>query len=343
MRNKYARYADLDVTNLRSDLLVNNGVLNLRNLSGRAYDGQLDLDLVYASANKNEIGAGMYLKLTDIQVGKFLKLMPGLDSIMPMLKGVDGVIDARLLASTRIDSLMNVIIPSTNAALNIKGKNLVVLDSETFRKIAKMLMFKNKQRNLIDSLAVEVAAYDSRIDVYPFMLTMDRYRLGMSGYNDFDMNYNYHVSILKSPLPFKFGINISGNADDMKIRLGKAKIKENEVARTSLVNDTTKVNLFKQMQSMLRKGAQAALQNSDLYDERKKSQLRKMRKNISDDDQLSKQDSLNLISEGIIEAPDTLAVPDATLAATKPKRNRKGDGTKNISRTKIEATKPDEK
>ncbi|MBS7411229.1 MAG: hypothetical protein KIG59_09765, partial [Muribaculaceae bacterium] len=242
VRNKYARYADLDVTNLRSDLLVNNGVLNLRNLSGRAYDGQLDLDLVYASANKNEIGAGMYLKLTDIQVGKFLKLMPGLDSIMPMLKGVDGVIDARLLASTRIDSLMNVIIPSTNAALNIKGKNLVVLDSETFRKIAKMLMFKNKQRNLIDSLAVEVAAYDSRIDVYPFMLTMDRYRLGMSGYNDFDMNYNYHVSILKSPLPFKFGINISGNADDMKIRLGKAKIKENEVARTSLVNDTTKVN-----------------------------------------------------------------------------------------------------
>ena len=343
VRNKYARYADLDVTNLRSDFLVNNGVLNLRNLSGRAYDGQLDLDLVYASANKHEIGAGMYLKLTDIQVGKFLKLMPGLDSIMPMLKGVDGVIDARLLASTRIDSLMNVIIPSTNAALNIKGKNLVVLDSETFRKIAKMLMFKNKQRNLIDSLAVEVAAYDSRIDVYPFMLTMDRYRLGMSGYNDFDMNYNYHVSILKSPLPFKFGINISGNADDMKIRLGKAKIKENEVARTSLVNDTTKVNLFKQMQSMLRKGAQAALQNSDLYDERKKSQLRKMRKNISDDDQLSKQDSLNLISEGIIEAPDTLAVPDATPAATKPKRNRKGDGTKNISRTKIEATKPDEK
>ena len=94
---------------------------------------------------------------------------------------------------------------------------------------------------------------------------------------------------------------------------------------------------------MLRKGAQAALQNSDLYDERKKSQLRKMRKNISDDDQLSKQDSLNLISEGIIEAPDTLAVPDATPAATKTKRNRKGDGTKNISRTKIEATKPDEK
>ncbi|MDD5870043.1 MAG: AsmA-like C-terminal region-containing protein [Bacteroidales bacterium] len=343
VRNKYARYADLDITNLRSDLLINNGVANLRRLSGRAYDGQLDLDLVYASANKNEIGAGMYLKLTDIQVGKFLKLMPGLDSIMPMLKGVDGVIDARLLASTRIDSLMNVIMPSTNAALSIEGKNLVLLDSETFRKISKMLMFKNKQRNLIDSLAVEVAAYDSRIDVYPFMLTMDRYRLGMSGYNDFDMNYNYHVSILKSPLPFKFGINISGNADDMKIRLGKAKIKENEVARTSLVNDTTKVNLFNQMQSMLRKGAQAALQNSDLYDERKKSQLRKMRKNISDDDQLSQQDSLNLINEGIIERPDTIAVPDADPAATKQKRNRKGDGTKNQSRTKIEATKPDEK
>ena len=198
---------------------------------------------------------------------------------------------------------------------------------------------------ICEKIMPEVTAWQNRPleNIYPFIFNIDRYKLGVQGHNDFNMNFDYHIAVLKSPLPFKFGINISGNADDMKIRLGKAKIKENEVARTSLVNDTTKVNLFKQMQSMLRKGAQAALQNSDLYDERKKSQLRKMRKNISDDDQLSKQDSLNLISEGIIEAPDTLAVPDTTPAATKPKRNRKGDGTKNISRTKIEATKPDEK
>lgn len=40
------------------------------------------------------------------------------------------------------------------------------------------------------------------------------------------MNFKYHISILKSPLPFKAGVNISGNLDKMKIRVGKAKYKD---------------------------------------------------------------------------------------------------------------------
>ena len=234
----------------------------------------LRLDLVYASADKKDIGAGLFLELDDIQVGRFLNLMPGLDTIMPMLKGVDGVINAKLAASTKIDSLMNIITPTTNAALHIDGKDLVLLDSETFRKISKILLFKNKKKNMVDSISVEVAAYDSRIDVYPFILSMDRYKFGLTGHNDFNMNYKYHVSILKSPAPFKFGVNISGNMDDMKIRLGKAKLKEKEVARTTLITDSSKVNLFRQMNQMFRKGAEAALRSSDigLYNEQEKKE-----------------------------------------------------------------------
>lgn len=342
IRNKCAKYADLDISNLRSDLMINKGVLSLRNLSGKAYDGMLRLDLVYASADKKDIGAGLFLELDDIQVGRFLNLMPGLDTIMPMLKGVDGVINAKLAASTKIDSLMNIITPTTNAALHIDGKDLVLLDSETFRKISKILLFKNKKKNMVDSISVEVAAYDSRIDVYPFILSMDRYKFGLTGHNDFNMNYKYHVSILKSPLPFKFGVNISGNMDDMKIRLGKAKLKEKEVARTTLITDSSKVNLFKQMNQMFRKGAEAALKSSDigLYNEQEKKKLRGQRTSI-DDDKLSKQDSINLINEGVIEQPDS-------ISTTVNKKERKGfsqkkkDKKKDNNRTKAEAIKPDE-
>lgn len=209
---------------------------------------------------------------------------------------------------------MNIITPTTNAALHIDGKELVLLDSETFRKISKMLLFKNKEKNMIDSLSVEVAAYDSQIDIYPFILNMDRYKLGVMGTNDFDMNYDFHVSILKSPIPFKFGVNISGNADDMKIRLGKAKLKENEVARTTMITDTTKVNLFKQMDEMFRRGAEAALRGESLnmYRTGDRSRMRRKRQSMNltetRGDTISRADSLKLIEEGIIERPDTIAV-----------------------------------
>ena len=54
---------------------------------------------------------------------------------------------------------------------------------------------------------------------------MDRYRAAVGGSQDLDMNFNYHISILKSPIPFKLGLNISGNLDKMKFGMGKAKSK----------------------------------------------------------------------------------------------------------------------
>ena len=272
----------------------------------------MKLDLIYATADRHDIGLGMFMDLKDIRVGRFLQMMPDVDSIMPMLKGVDGIINARMAVTTKVDSLMNVIIPTTNAALHIDGDSLVLLDSETFRSIAKMLMFKNKNRNLIDSLSVEATAFDSRINVYPFILVMDRYRLGVVGSNDFDMNYNYHVSVLKSPLPFKFGINISGNVDDMKIRLGKARLRENEVAKSSQITDSVKINLMERMGDVFRRGAEAALQSEgmSMFDRNERRRLDGER-GVVDGDNLSHADSLQLAKEGIIKLPpdsDTIKV-----------------------------------
>ena len=38
----------------------------------------------------------------------------------------------------------------------IKGDSLVLMDGETFAEISKMLMFKNKKKNVFDSISVNV-------------------------------------------------------------------------------------------------------------------------------------------------------------------------------------------
>ena len=99
------------------------------------------------------------------------------------------------------------------------------MDGETFAEISKKFFFKNKERNLIDSIAVNISVKDGYVTVYPFAVAMDRYRAAVGGTQDLDMNFDYHISILKSPIPFKRGLNITGNLDDMKFRLGRAKYK----------------------------------------------------------------------------------------------------------------------
>ena len=65
------------------------------------------------------------------------------------------------------------------------------------------------------------------------------------------MSFDYHISILKSPLPFKAGLNISGTLDDMKFRIGKAKYKDDFMPSRRSKIDTTKINLQNNIRDML--------------------------------------------------------------------------------------------
>ena len=348
LMNDTTYYANLVLNRLHSSIGMKNGVLSLRDLSANSNDGSMKLDMIYATANRNDIGLGLMLDLHDIKVGRLMKIMPELDSIMPMMKGIDGVINARLAATTKIDTLMNVILPTTSAALNISGKDLVLLDTETFRQVSKMLLFKNRNRNVIDSLSVEATALNSQLDVYPFILRMDRYKLAVVGWNDFDTNYKYHISVLDSPLPFKFGINLSGNIlrDNMKFRLGKAKLKENEVAQTSSITETTKKNLFRQMDEIFRRGAEAGLREERHHHNGPVPDTNNRRRGfdaITEDDRLTATDSLQLIANGLIEAPDTTAVaqPSKTDKKTKDKKGKKRRSTRSSAAIREkEAVKP---
>jgi hypothetical protein len=135
------------------------------------------------------------------------------------------------------------------------------------------------------------------------------------GSNDMNLNLNYHVSILKSPLPFKFGINLKGTLDKPKIRFGGAKFKNKSLATTRAIADTTRVNLVSEMRRVFRRGVRAAsLGPLDIKGNTSTSYM------DEPDDVISHADSLLMIEQGYIEAPDTLKVQ---TQPTKSKKKRK--------------------
>lgn len=158
-------------------------------------------------------------------------------------------------------------------------------------------------------MAVEVVIENSTIELYPFMFDIDRYRLGVMGHNDMAMNLNYHISVLKSPLPFKFGINIKGTPDNMKIRTGGAKFKENMVGERQEIAANTRINIVQQMESVFKKGiSKARLGALEMKGSEKGKSSKELLDNF-DNEGLSLADSLRLIRQGLIENPDTLRFP----------------------------------
>ena len=304
-------YADMLLNKLQGAVLVYDGGLKLQDLSARTDMGSLDLTALYSARTKRDISFGFSLGVHDFNIERFTSLMPVVDSLLPLMRDFRGIINADVVATTAIDSMMNIELPTLHAAIKLTGDSLVVLDRETFRTLSKWLMFKNKQHNMIDHMEVELTVNDSQLELYPFMFDIDRYRLGVMGGNDLALNLNYHISVLKSPLPFKFGVNIKGTADDMKIRVGKARFKENMAAERTEIVETTRVNLVNEIEKVFRRGVNAA----------KLGPLGVRRPtNFADapeTDTLSRADSIALAKEGLIE------MPADTVPATIPQKSKK--------------------
>lgn len=314
-------YSDLAFRDFTGTMNVYNGAINLNQLAASTDIGSIDLNALYNAPTRRDVSFAFGMQVKDFRVARFLNLVPAIDSLMPLLNDIDGIINADIAATTDLDSAMNIEIPTLRAAVKLSGDSLKVVDEATFRTIGKWLLFKHKEHNMIDHMAVEMIIDNSQLRMFPFMFYLDRYKLGVSGTNDLAMNLNYHIAVLKSPLPFKFGINISGNVDDMKIRLGRAKFNEKEMAKTVSIADTTRVNLVREIQNVFRRG----VRNSKL----KRLDFNNVATQLVTDeidaspDTLSHADSTYFIKEGLIPAPDTIPATPAVKVTLKDSKKKK--------------------
>lgn len=220
------RYGKMLFENVHGSVYVRNQAVHLQELSMTGMGAKIHTTLIYQARTPQRGYAGFDFRLRDVNIGRLVDFAPSLDTIVPMLRSFEGTVNFNVTAETLLDSCLNLDIPTLRSAIHLDGDSLVLMDGETFAEISKKFLFKNKERNLIDSISVNISVQDGNVTVYPFEIAMDRYRAAVGGTQDLNMNFDYHISILKSPVPFKLGLNITGNLDDMKFRLSKAKYKD---------------------------------------------------------------------------------------------------------------------
>lgn len=298
LKAKTMIYADIAMTDMHSDILVYNGGVNLQHLSASSDAGSIRMSALYSAPRPSNMHFGFGLDMERIDVERFLKLVPAIDSVMPMMSDFRGIIDAEMAATVDIDTAMNLVLPTLDAAVRLSGDSLEFVNKETYAMMGKWLRFRDRADNRIKHMNVELIVRDDILQIFPFAFDIDRYRLGVSGSNDLNFNFDYHISVLKSPLPFKFGVNIKGNPDKYKVRLGGAKYKEGQAIEQVSIVDTARVNLINQLEGVFRRGV-----DQSKFSRLEVSVPKHVHDIIEQEAVLTAADSTALIREGIIEAP----------------------------------------
>ena len=205
-------------TNIRGDVLINDGLLVLDDLTFTTPAADMQLTAMYRTPRKNHLYLGMDYHMLDVEISRLLKMIPDIDTLMPMLRSFAGTGEFHISAETYLDSAYNIKKSTLRGASSIRGEDLVLMDGETFSEIAKKLRFSRKAENRVDSLSAEFTIFREEIDIYPFLIVMDRYKAVVGGRHNFDMSFDYHISLVDSPLPVRLGIDIKGTMDDLQYR-----------------------------------------------------------------------------------------------------------------------------
>ena len=256
-----AKYDSLEVSWIAADLEMKQRTLQVTNAVAATNMGEIHFEGFYSTRSKQDIKTGFDLNLIDITAEKVITLFPAVDTLMPMLRSFAGDLNCELAATAEVDTLMHLVLPSIDGILRISGKELSIDgDSQEFKKIAKMLWFRNKQGAYVDQMAVTGMVRDNVLEVFPFVMGVDRYTLAASGLQHLDEAFNYHLSAIKSPLLVKFGINVWGDDfDHINYGLARAKYRSVKVPDFSRQLDTVQFSLLAAIHNVFELGVEKVI------------------------------------------------------------------------------------
>lgn len=215
---KNAVAGEMSLSDIAGGLTVKNGILVLNEMGFTTDAATMMLTAMYKSPRKNHLYLGLNLHLLQIDIAEMIDLIPELDTLVPMLSSFSGKAEFHFAAETYMKSNYDLKVSTLRGATAIRGKDLVILDNKTYKKLGRLLGFKDKEHNKIDNLSVEITAFKNEIDVYPTLITVDKYQAVVGGRHNLDMTFDYKLG-LSNPWPIKWlGIIVKGNPEDMKFR-----------------------------------------------------------------------------------------------------------------------------
>lgn len=228
-----ARVLRQDANSLNANMYIQDGTVYMDDVGFECDAAKMNFTgLLHAPDNgsgqaPDSTHLGFGFRMRDVDIVKVVDIIPKVDTLMPMLRTFAGKVNLDLAYEASYDSGYYVIPNTLNAAMSIDGKDLVLVPSDLYNKIANFLLVK-RDDNLIESLNVDAVWKGDSILVYPFLLKLSKCLIGVDGTNMIDREgkltgVDYHIAMIR-PLPV--GVQLTGPLDKLGIELAAPKYKD---------------------------------------------------------------------------------------------------------------------
>ena len=253
VNTKKTIYGSLDFNDLTGKITMKDNALILHEMSFTNKAAGMQLSAVYQAPHKDSLFFAMDFHLMDMQFKDLLHLIPYFDTLVPMLRTFDGQGEFNIDVETNLWPSYQPNISTLRAAADIKGKDLTVNDKFTFTKITDMLLVSTNGEYRVDTLDVQLAFLNNKLDLWPSQISIGKYKAIADGFMTTDKYAEYHLALTESPIPLRHGLKVSGPFDKLKFELEASKYPNHYKPISRSERKQLRINLMKKIADRLKK------------------------------------------------------------------------------------------
>lgn len=191
-------YENIKARNVKGHILVNNGVISIRDAGMNILDGTVNMTADYDTRDSLKPSVKASFKVNTISIKNAFTTFNTVQKLAPAAKGIDGKISGNLEYSSLLGMDMMPVIKSINGSGKIQSDQLTLLESKTFDKMKDVLKLGNKYSNTFRDVNISFRMADGRVYVSPFDIKTGNLKMNISGDQGLDQTINY---VVKTEIP----------------------------------------------------------------------------------------------------------------------------------------------
>ena len=184
-------FGKMSFNKLNGKLIVNNGKVDMKNLSLNTMGGEIVVNGFYNAPADVEPEFNASLKMSDIVFAQAYKELDMVQKLAPVFGGITGSFSGNMSINTKLDDTMSPVVQTMTGSGSLSTKEVSMDSVKVIQMVADILQKPSLKNTRVKDMKVEFTVSNGRVHTKPFDIKLGEYKMNLSGSTGLDQTIDY--------------------------------------------------------------------------------------------------------------------------------------------------------
>ena len=184
-------FGKMSFNKLNGKLLVNDGKVDMKNLSLNTMGGEIVVNGFYNAPAEVQPEFNASLKMNDIVFAQAYKELDMVQKLAPVFSGITGSFSGNMAINTKLDETMSPVVQTLTGSGSLSTKEVSMDSVKVIQMVADILQKPSLKNTRVKDMKVEFTINDGRVYTKPFDIKLGEYKMNLSGSTGLDQTIDY--------------------------------------------------------------------------------------------------------------------------------------------------------